>query len=213
MKKIILIGRTCSGKGRLQENLVALGMDFDVISPGAIFRAEREINSELWKKVKSYIDRGKNAPDDLTNEIVVNRLLHEHGSPQFLDGFPRSVGQVKALVRVPADYYVVHVDTPEDVCRRRALSDMRKRHDDHIEAFENKMKEYREKVLPALKALRGMYGVVEVDGTQTDHQYTKVIKYCQLEGNICHTKAQPKVLAEYELWAKHSGHDSPVKAS
>jgi adenylate kinase len=187
-------------------------MDFDVISPGAIFRAEKEKDTKLWQAVKSYVDKGKNAPDDLTNEIVVNRLRHEHGRPQFIDGYPRSVGQVKALIQVPADYYVVHVDTPEDVCRTRALSDMRKRHDDNLEAFENKMKEYREKVLPALKVLRGMFGVVEVDGTKTDHQYAKVVKYCQLEGNICHTRAKPQVLAEYELWAKHLGHEVPVRA-
>lgn len=177
-------------------------MKFDVISPGAIFREEKEKKSLLWKKVQKYIDKGLNAPDDLTSEIVGGRLRHEHvGIPQFLDGFPRSLEQVQVLFKVPANYYVVHVDTPEKVCRQRFKE--RKRHDDHEEAFENKMKVFREQVMPALRFLREAFGVIEVDGTQTDHQYAKIIKYCGLEDYICPSRADKSVLDEYALWQLH----------
>jgi adenylate kinase len=202
LKKIILIGRTCSGKGRLLDNLLKLGMKFDVISPGDIFRKEKKIKSSLWKEVEACIEKGFNAPDDITNEIVGKHLKREHsGIPQFLDGFPRSVSQVRVLFQVPANYMVVHVDTPESVCRARFVE--RGRHDDHLEAFENKMKVFREQVKPALKVLREAFGVVEIDGRQTDHQYAKVVNYCRLEEHICPSKANQSVLDEYALWSMH----------
>lgn len=202
MKKIILIGRTCSGKGRLLENLLNLGMKFDVISPGEIFREEKRKKTELWKRVEMCIENGFNAPDDVTNEIILNRLVQEHpGIPQFLDGFPRSLNQVSTLFKVPANYQVVHVDTPEEVCRKRFSE--RGRHDDHPDAFENKMKVYREEVLPTLRFLREAFGIVEVDGTQTDHQYAKVVNYCGLQDYICPSKADHSVLDEFALWQLH----------
>lgn len=177
-------------------------MEFDVISPGAIFRDEKEKNSSLWQQVESYIEKGLNAPDDLTNEIIEQRLRKEHvGIPQFLDGFPRSLPQVQVLFKVPANYFVVHVDTPEEVCRDRFKE--RQRHDDHPEAFENKMKVFKEQVMPALRFLREAFGVIEVDGTQTDHQYAKIIKYCGLEDHICPSRADHAVLDEYVLWQMH----------
>jgi adenylate kinase len=202
LKKIILIGRTCSGKGRLLDNLLKLGMKFDVISPGGIFRKEKEKNSPLWQEVESYIEKGLNAPDEITNEIVGKYLRHEHpGIPQFLDGFPRSIAQVKVLFQVPANYMVVHVDTPESVCRARFRE--RGRHDDHDLAFENKMKVFSGHVKPALKILREAFGVIEIDGRQTDHQYAKVVNYCGLEEYICPSRAVQSVLDEYALWSMH----------
>jgi adenylate kinase len=202
LKKIILIGRTCSGKGRLLDNLLKLGMRFDVISPGEIFRQEKAKNSPLWRKVESYIENGLNAPDDLTNQIIEKRLRKEHvGIPQFLDGFPRSLPQVQVLFKVPANYFVIHVDTPEEVCRQRFQE--RKRHDDHEEAFENKMKVFMVQVMPALRFLREAFGVIEIDGTQTDHQYAKIIKYCGLEDYVCPSRADHAVLDEYALWQMH----------
>lgn len=202
MKKIILIGRSCSGKGRLLENLQKLGMGFDVISPGDIFRTEKAKNSEIWKRVKKYIDAGQNAPDDLTNHLVAKRLQHEHpGHLQFLDGFPRTMKQIKVLFKVPANYMVVHVDTPETVCRKRYKE--RNRHDDHHRAFERKMRTFREETIPVLRFLKGAFGVVEIDGQHTDHEYAKVVNYCGLEDHICHTKADISVIEEFRLWQLH----------
>jgi len=212
LKKIILIGRTCSGKGRLLRNLLNLGMHFDVISPGEIFREEKEKNSSLWREVESYIDRGLNAPDEITNEIIGKRLGLEHpGTPQFLDGFPRSLQQVKVLFKVPANYFVVHVDTSEEVCRKRFKG--RGRHDDHDKAFENKMKVFKDQVMPALRFLREAFGIIELDGTQTDHQYAKVIKYCGLQDSICPSRADHSVLDEYALWQLHHPGDEPIRES
>jgi adenylate kinase len=199
MRKIILVGRSCSGKSRLLENLLKLGMRFDVISPGDIFRAEKKKNSSLWKKIKKFIDVGLNAPDELVNEIVSKRLHHEHtGQLQFLDGFPRTKNQIEVLFEVPAKYFVVHVDTPEEVCRERFRS--RGRHDDHNEAFDNKMKVYEKEVVPVLNFLRGAFGTVVIDGRYTDLQYAKVVDYCSLHDHICVSRADASVLEEYRLW-------------
>lgn len=181
-------------------------MKFDVISPGAIFREEKEKNSDIWKKVENCIENGFNAPDDITNEIILNRLSHEHpGIPQFLDGFPRSLNQIQVLFKVLANYQVVHIDTPEKVCRERFLS--RGRHDDHVEAFENKMRVYRKQVVPTLRFLKEAFGIIEIDGTQTDHQYAKVVNYCGLHDYICPSKADRSVLDEFALWQFHHPDD------
>jgi adenylate kinase len=50
------------------------------------------------------MDRGEYVPDSLTNALVADRLSHDDCAPGFLlDGYPRTVDQVRALDQVLAD--------------------------------------------------------------------------------------------------------------
>lgn len=94
---IIILGAPGSGKGTVAE---ALKKSFELthISTGDIFRANIANETELGRKAKSYIDRGDLVPDDITVDMVKERLSHQDCSSGFmLDGFPRTITQADAL--------------------------------------------------------------------------------------------------------------------
>jgi adenylate kinase len=68
------------------------------ISTGDIFREMRAQNSALGKKVRGLIDNGNLVPDEITNQIVADRLAKPDCNEGFiLDGYPRNIGQAKFL--------------------------------------------------------------------------------------------------------------------
>ncbi|MBR3288467.1 MAG: adenylate kinase [Lachnospiraceae bacterium] len=94
---IILLGATGAGKGT-----IALQMKdrykLPHISTGDIFRENIKNNTELGKLAKSYIDKGALVPDDVTTNLIVDRLTHDDCKKGFiLDGFPRNNAQAKSL--------------------------------------------------------------------------------------------------------------------
>jgi adenylate kinase len=81
----------------------------------------------LGLKVLEYVDAGKLVPDDLTIEVVTDRLQAEDCKEGFLlDGFPRNVEQARALdallddAGTPLDAAVA-LEVPEEVSLRRLL--------------------------------------------------------------------------------------------
>jgi adenylate kinase len=91
--RIILLGPPGAGKGTEAELLVK-HYQIPHISTGNIFRALYKDNTTVGKIAKEYIDRGQLVPDDITNEIVRNRLNHADAKKGFLfDGYPRNVDQ------------------------------------------------------------------------------------------------------------------------
>ncbi len=92
---IIFLGYPGSGKGtqakRLKEDF-----RFVHISTGDLFREEISKNSELGKKVKSYIENGKLVPDDVVIDVIKNKIKDIDDNILF-DGFPRTVEQALAL--------------------------------------------------------------------------------------------------------------------
>lgn len=63
-----------------------------------MFRAVRDSDTELGRLVKSYYDRGALIPDDVTIQMVLERLGQEDATGGvLLDGFPRTLEQARAL--------------------------------------------------------------------------------------------------------------------
>lgn len=95
--RLVILGPPGAGKGTQAASIVDT---FDVvhISTGDIFRENIKNDTELGKKAKSYMDRGELVPDEVVNEIVVDRLKKDDVQKGFLlDGFPRTVNQAVAL--------------------------------------------------------------------------------------------------------------------
>ena len=68
------------------------------ISTGDIFRENINNETELGKQVKAILDSGELVPDELTIELVKDRLKQEDAKAGFiLDGFPRTIPQAEAL--------------------------------------------------------------------------------------------------------------------
>ena len=94
---IIMLGAPGSGKGTLAKEL---SKEYSLvhISTGDIFRKNIKEKTELGQKVEGLLAEGKLVPDELTIEIVWDRLDQEDCKNGFLlDGFPRTIPQAEAL--------------------------------------------------------------------------------------------------------------------
>jgi adenylate kinase len=97
MHGIVLLGAPGAGKGT-QAVLLARDMDVAHISSGDLFRENIKAETELGRLAKQYIDRGELVPDEVTIEMVRDRLARPDCANGFiLDGFPRTIKQADAL--------------------------------------------------------------------------------------------------------------------
>ncbi len=124
---IILLGAPGAGKGT-QAAFLKEKYGFVHISTGDIFRANIKGGTPIGKVAKSYIDAGKLVPDEVTCEIVKNRLAEDDVKGGFmLDGFPRNLFQAEELDKfAKIDACVnISVDTAllmDRICGRRVCS-------------------------------------------------------------------------------------------
>jgi adenylate kinase len=114
---ILLFGPPGSGKGT-QAAYMTKVTGYPAISTGEIFRAELKAGSPLGRAVKEIMSSGGLVPDELTNQIVANRLSARDCRAGFLlDGYPRSIAQAQFLDKWLAEHHmpavtVVHLDVP-----------------------------------------------------------------------------------------------------
>lgn len=95
--KIILLGAPGSGKGTMAQKLTN-DLKIPQISTGDIFRKNLKEETPLGLQVKDIMARGDLVPDEITIEIVKNRLAEpDCANGYILDGFPRSIVQARAL--------------------------------------------------------------------------------------------------------------------
>ena len=117
--KIIMLGAPGSGKGT-QAALVAAELKLPHVSTGDIFRDHIRRKTEIGLKIKSIIDGGDLCPDDLTIEIVKNRLSEpDCKNGYLLDGFPRNVAQAVALDRGASPDKVIELVIPLEKIEKR----------------------------------------------------------------------------------------------
>ena len=95
--KIIMLGAPGAGKGT-QAKQIAAKYQIPHISTGDIFRANIKNGTELGKKAKEYMDQGLLVPDELTCDLVMDRIGQADCANGFvLDGFPRTIPQAESL--------------------------------------------------------------------------------------------------------------------
>lgn len=117
--KIIMLGAPGAGKGT-QAKKIAQKYNIPHISTGDIFRANIKNGTELGNKAKSYMDQGLLVPDELTCDLVVDRINQEDCANGYvLDGFPRTIPQAEALKnaldKMDAKIdFAIDVDVPDE---------------------------------------------------------------------------------------------------
>jgi len=95
--RLVLVGPPGAGKGT-QAQFIAEHCGVPKISTGDIFRGNVSDGTRLGVQAKAYMDRGDLVPDDVTIEMVRNRLAEPDALEGFLlDGFPRTVPQAETL--------------------------------------------------------------------------------------------------------------------
>ena len=117
--KIIMLGAPGAGKGT-QAKQIAGKYSIPHISTGDIFRANIKNGTDLGKKAKEYMDQGLLVPDELTCDLVMDRIQQDDCVNGFvLDGFPRTIPQAEALDAALEKIgqhmdYAIDVDVPDD---------------------------------------------------------------------------------------------------
>ncbi len=117
--KIIMLGAPGAGKGTQSERIGAK-YGLPQISTGDIFRANLSAGTELGMKAKTYMDAGELVPDELTCDLVVDRISKDDcANGYILDGFPRTLAQADLLTKVLAESgdkvdFAVNGDVPDE---------------------------------------------------------------------------------------------------
>jgi len=169
--RLLLIGPPGAGKGTQAQRLSA-ALAVPAISTGDIFRAHLRDETPLGKQAKAFMDAGDNVPDSLTNDLVRDRLSQADAAEGFLlDGYPRTIDQVRALDELLAesghamDAVVELVADPDVVVERlkkRALEQGRA--DDDEAVVRHRLEVYAQQTAPLIGvyAERGL--LAKVDG-------------------------------------------------
>ena len=124
---IVLLGAPGAGKGT-QVAFIQEKYGLAHISTGDIFRANIKGGTPIGKLAKSYIDAGKLVPDEVTCELVKDRLTNgEVGAGFMLDGFPRNTFQAEELDKFAHVDLCINIDVDKSllmdrICGRRMCS-------------------------------------------------------------------------------------------
>lgn len=117
--KLILLGAPGSGKGTMAQKLTT-ELHIPQISTGDIFRKNLKEETPLGLKVKSIMASGALVPDDITIDIVKNRLAEQDCENGYiLDGFPRSLVQAEALDAFQNVDFAVNLDVDRETVVKR----------------------------------------------------------------------------------------------
>lgn len=94
---LILMGVQGAGKGE-QAKFIQQEYNIPQISTGDLFRAMKTRTDELAQRIQTILKEGKLVPDEITNEVVAERLSQPDAqNGVILDGFPRTKNQAEWL--------------------------------------------------------------------------------------------------------------------
>jgi adenylate kinase len=100
---VVMLGAPGAGKGT-QARMLSEMLALPQVSSGDIFRENLKVETPLGLLAKQYMDRGALVPDDVTINMVMERLGRpDCGRGAILDGFPRTLAQADALDRALSD--------------------------------------------------------------------------------------------------------------
>ena len=169
--RLLIMGPPGAGKGT-QAKRIAEHYGIPAISTGDIFRAMKGADTPLARQVRAIMESGGYVSDEITNEIVNDRLAQPDCQSGFLlDGYPRTLQQVQTLddylaeTRRPLDGVIsLLADTDEVVARLLRRAEIDGRSDDNEETIRVRLQVYAEQTEPLLEVYRSSGLLVEVDG-------------------------------------------------
>ncbi len=158
---LLVLGPQGAGKGT-QAALIAADYGIPHISTGDMFRAAIADGTPLGLQVSPILDRGELVPDELTVELIGERLAAGDAENGFvLDGFPRNLDQARALDellerlgrRLDA---VLFFDLPDEVAvaRLHRRAELENRSDDTPEVIARRLRIYHEETEPVVEHYR-----------------------------------------------------------
>jgi adenylate kinase len=165
------MGPPGAGKGT-QAIKIAEHYGIPAISTGDIFRALQTADTPLARQVRAIMESGGYVSDEITNEIVADRLAQPDCESGFLlDGYPRTLQQVQTLDdnlaetnRPIAAVISLLADTEEVVARLLRRAEIDGRADDNEETIRVRLQVYADQTAPLLEVYRSRGLLVEVNG-------------------------------------------------
>jgi adenylate kinase len=169
--RLLIMGPPGAGKGT-QAKRIAEHYRIPAISTGDIFRAMKHADTPLARQVRAIMESGGYVSDEITNEIVQDRLAQGDCATGFLlDGYPRTLQQVRTLddylaeTERPLDAVIsLLADIDEVVARLLKRAEIDGRPDDNEETIRVRLQVYAEQTEPLLEVYRSRGLLVEVDG-------------------------------------------------
>lgn len=194
MNNFIFLGPPGAGKGSLA---VKVAEDYKIphISTGDIFRANIKAQTPLGVKVKAIIDSGSLVSDELTFELVKDRLAQDDCKNGYiLDGFPRTIPQAEMLEKLVDDVKVVNFEIKDEIVIRRLSTrrvckacganfnvltlppkvegvcdkcggELYQRDDDKQESILHRMDVYREQTAPLINFYKNKGKITDLDAS------------------------------------------------
>jgi adenylate kinase len=188
--RLLIVGPQGSGKGT-QGVRIAEEFGIPVVSTGDVFRANIKDGTPLGQQVKEIVDGGDLVPDELTSEIVRDRLSQDDTANGFLlDGYPRNAVQVRHLedflsARGESLDAIIELAVPreESLERIRLRAAEQGRSDDTDAAIRHRLDIYERETAPILAAY-GDRGIVDtIDGVGSlDDITTRIIAALEARG-------------------------------
>ena len=165
------MGPPGAGKGT-QAIKIAEHYGIPAISTGDIFRALQTADTPLARQVRAIMESGGYVSDEITNQIVADRLAQPDCESGFLlDGYPRTLQQVQSLddnlaeTNRPIDAVIsLLADTEEVVARLLRRAEIDGRADDNEETIRVRLQVYADQTAPLLEVYRSRGLLVEVNG-------------------------------------------------
>ena len=124
---LIMLGAPGTGKGTVA-NILKEELGIPQVSTGDIFRKHIKEQTELGKLADRYISKGHLVPDEVTIDLVRNRLQEDDVKEGIiLDGFPRTVAQAEALDEILEEQHrkvdmVINLTTPKEEIIERIVN-------------------------------------------------------------------------------------------
>jgi len=180
--RLLIVGPQGSGKGT-QGVRIAETFGIPVVSTGDIFRTNIKGGTELGQKVTAILDRGDLVPDELTGEIVRDRLAQDDAANGFLlDGYPRNTAQVGHLEEFLAGRgesldAVILLDVPRDesISRLSLRAIEQGRSDDTEDAIAHRLDIYERETAPIIDVYSEKGIVDRIDGVGSLDEITERI--------------------------------------
>jgi len=171
MSRLIIFGAPGAGKGT-QAARIAESLGIPAISTGDIFRYNIKNGTPLGLQVKAILASGAYVPDEVTNDIVRDRLGQPDAATGFLlDGYPRTQAQVTELDDMLTGQGTsldavleLTVDVDEVVQRLLKRAEIDGRADDTEDVIRHRLKVYDEETAPLAALYRERGLLHQVDG-------------------------------------------------
>ena len=164
------------GKGT-QAKILSKTLNVTHLSTGEILRSEIQMNTEIGKIAKSFIDHGNFVPDKLVLDIISEKVCTQIPSEGYLfDGFPRTIPQATGFDKLLIERghnlnAVINLTADENELIKRILDRGKSsgRSDEAINIVKKRQKIYWEQTAPLIdyyqkkNILKNINGIGEIE--------------------------------------------------